>query len=310
MPRTASGLLPCDLASLVSAPLAGVPTPYMPAGESHAGFFCVHLPAGLQQVAILSDIHLNAKQPENFEAWARFMRGTQAQAVLLLGDIFDVWVGDDVLDEKALTSNAPRSAFAKQCVDVLRECTESGVAVYLMHGNRDFLLGSRFFEQTGCLFLPDPCVLQWHVDSGGSKRAGSVVLTHGDALCTGDTEYMAFREMVRSAAWQQSFLSKPLSERIKIAEAIRQNSQKQQSIRESYTDVEDDAVKRLLQETQQTCLIHGHTHRAACHTIQIGASGRMAKRYVLSDWDVTAQPARADALLVDAMGGMQRVVIQ
>lgn len=309
MPHTASSLLPCDLASLVGTPLAGVPTPYMPAGESHAGFFCVHLPAGLQQVAILSDIHLNAKQPENFEAWARFMRGTQAQAVLLLGDIFDVWVGDDVLDEKALASNAPRSAFAKQCVDVLRECTESGVAVYVMHGNRDFLLGSRFFEQTGCLFLPDPCVLQWHVDSDGGKRIDIAVLTHGDALCTGDTEYMAFREMVRSAAWQQSFLNKSLLERIKIAEAIRQNSEKQQSMKDSYTDVEDDAVKRLLQTTNQMRLIHGHTHRAACYTLQVDGLNEPALRYVLSDWDVMAQPARADALLIDATGSLQRIVL-
>lgn len=289
-----------------------------------SGFCRLLLPAAVRSVTVISDIHLNRKQPENFQAWQRFMHQAETD-VLLLGDVFDVWTGDDILDVSddfdkphfssgedlgAVTdgdalrqSLRQRHYFARQCVQVLRDCVQAGRRVYVMHGNRDFLLGERFFAETGCFFLPDPCVLQWE-----STPAASFLLSHGDVLCTDDTDYQAFRRQARSSQWQRSFLEKPLFERVQAAEQMREQSRVYQAGQQDYADVDDAAARQWLEQSGQTVLVHGHTHRPACHILTDKADlpQTVLKRYVLSDWEMAASSPRGDALLLHADGSIRR----
>lgn len=310
--QSAQSVLPCDMEGADAVPALAC----LPAGSTRNGFFYFQLPAA---VSVISDIHLSREQPENFRAWQRFMRQTSTD-ILLLGDVFDVWVGDDILDASAVSDSLAaadsegmrqrlqqRHHFAQQCVQVLRDCIRAGRRVYIMRGNRDFLLGEHFFAETGSCFLPDPCVLQWE----SATAASGCLLSHGDMLCTGDTDYLAFRQQVRSAEWQRNFLNKPLLERVQIAERLREQSedhQSHQSARGGYVDVDDGAARLWLERSQQSVLIHGHTHTPGCHWLAEPAVGQAQKqRYVLSDWQLTASPARGDTLLLHADGSIQRI---
>jgi UDP-2,3-diacylglucosamine hydrolase len=235
----------------------------------------------------ISDLHLQESHPRTAEAFFRFLAGraSTAEALYLLGDIFEYWAGDDDLD----------TPFHQRIASSLRALSDSGVAVYWMAGNRDFLVGQDFARAAGLSLLPDPQV----VTIGGQ----TITLVHGDAQCTGDTKYMAFRAQVRDPAWQQQFLAMPLAQRKAIIAGLREGS-RQAHGEKSYEimDVTPDAVDALHAATQADIIIHGHTHRPALHLDQ--ETGR--RRYVLPDWELDAEPVRGGWIAIDANGGITR----
>lgn len=242
-------------------------------------------------VDLLSDQHLQASEPDTFACWRRFLEHSPADAVFLLGDLFEVWVGDDVLDAPD-TGSGDRD-FARTCADVLRTLSRRK-PVYLIPGNRDFLLGERFCSHTGIQPLADPTVLHW-----GSHRW---LLSHGDAQCLADTAYQRFRADVRSPAWQADFLAKPLADRETIARGIRADSEQRKRQNMAWTDLDDGAVRAQLHKAHAHVLIHGHTHQPTEHDLGHGLT-----RWVLSDWDAAAHPPRGQALRLRADGQMERI---
>jgi UDP-2,3-diacylglucosamine hydrolase len=243
----------------------------------------------------ISDLHLQAAEPQTFEAWARYMRGTCADAVFILGDLFEVWVGDD-----AVPPDNSGAGFEAECVDVMRGCALQR-ALFVMHGNRDFLMGLALMERAGATLLDDPTALAF----GGQRW----LLSHGDALCLADTDYQAFRRTVRSAVWRQDFLAKPLAERQQIARQLRQQSQALRRARQdadhspsqSHADVDSGAATAWLSDAQATHLIHGHTHRPGDHPLG-HVQGQGLHRSVLTDWDLAAQPPRGGVLRLSLNG--------
>lgn len=225
-------------------------------------------------VDFISDLHLQASDALTFHVWSDYLLHTAADAVFILGDLFEVWVGDDVLSGEA--------GFEWQCADVLRAAS-ARMDVYIMHGNRDFLMGDALMATCNCTLLEDPTVLAF-----ANERW---LLTHGDAQCLDDTDYMRFRELVRTPAWQHDFLTKPLSERIGIARGIRAQSEALKRSNTGYADVDFQAANDLLDVLHAQHMVHGHTHRPTKHALGAGR-----ERLVLSDWDLGAQPPRAEVL--------------
>ena len=218
------------------------------------------------RLLLISDLHLEEERPELTRAFLQFLEHEtpQASALYILGDFFNVWIGDD--DDRPL--NAQISA-------ALRQQADAGLAVYLMHGNRDFLLGERFATAAGVRLIADPKVLEH-----GKHR---YLLMHGDQLCTRDTGYLAFRTKVRDPAWQQAFLASPLAERRAFAEQARATSKSMSSNKpEDIMDVSQDAVEAVLAEHDCDSLIHGHTHRPDIH--EFAVAGKEQRRIVLGDW--------------------------
>ncbi|NNF51894.1 MAG: UDP-2,3-diacylglucosamine diphosphatase [Gammaproteobacteria bacterium] len=214
----------------------------------------------------ISDLHLDASRPDITGQFVEFLReqATGAEFLYILGDLFEAWVGDDDPEPEK-----------QRAVAALRALSDSGVPVYFMHGNRDFLIGARFAREAGCTLLPDPCRVSLH----GSE----VLLMHGDTLCTDDVEYQAFREMTRDPSWQQQFLSLPLAQRLAMAEEARAESlASTRGKPESIMDVNQQAVVETMREEKVRLLLHGHTHRPAVHDFEI--DGRAAQRIVLGDW--------------------------
>lgn len=214
----------------------------------------------------ISDLHLEADRPEIGEQFLEFLgdEAAEADALYILGDFFEYWVGDDDPDEYYASIKRSLRAFA-----------DSGVPVYFMHGNRDFMIGETFASETGVTLLPDPYPLDLY--------GKSVLLSHGDALCTDDVEYQQVRAMTRNPEWQAMMLAKPLEERIAIAKQARsQSEERNKTLSESIMDVNADAVKQTIAEHGVEILLHGHTHRPAIHGIEV--DDRIAKRVVLGDW--------------------------
>lgn len=234
-------------------------------------------PAAWRVVDFISDLHLQASEPATVAAWERYMAHTRADAVFILGDLFEVWVGDDVLG-----ANDTEAQFEAHCAHILRT-TAQRCAVFFMHGNRDFLLGAAFAQAAGLQLLADPTALGF-----GQQRW---LLTHGDALCLDDTDYLQFRAQVRSPEWQATFLAQPLAERRAIARGLRAQSEARKKSGAVYADVDAAAARDWLQAAQARELIHGHTHKPADH-----AFGTDLQRRVLSDWDAAATPPRAEVL--------------
>ena len=222
----------------------------------------------------ISDLHLHAADSATFAAWAAYMRSTPADAVFILGDLFEVWVGDDAA--------RATGSFESRCVAVLRE-TAARLALFIMQGNRDFLMGPDLMAQCQATALPDPTTLVF----AGQRW----LLSHGDALCVDDTEYQTFRRQVRSAAWQQSFLAQSLEQRLAIARGIRETSESRKRGTTAYADVDGAAALALLEANQANQLIHGHTHKPGQHPLAVERV-----RTVLSDWDANATPPRAEVL--------------
>lgn len=234
-------------------------------------------------VEFISDLHLHPQDPATFQAWAHYLRNTTADAVFILGDLFEVWVGDDVLEHPS--SNTSPASFEQACAQALHQAA-AHTRLFLMHGNRDFLLGQRMARACGATLLDDPSVLEF-----GQVRW---LLTHGDALCLGDVEYQAFRATVRSTAWQQQFLAQPLDQRQHQAQALRAQSQAHQHTMPVYADADPTATLAQMQALNVMHTIHGHTHRPALHDL-----GHGHRRIVLSDWDCQAQPPRAEVLRLE-----------
>jgi UDP-2,3-diacylglucosamine hydrolase len=232
-----------------------------------------------QRIEFISDLHLSEATPATFEAWALYLRTTPADAVFILGDLFEVWVGDD--------ARKPGS-FAQQAADVLQEAA-SLRPVSFMAGNRDFLVGATMLRDCGVVALPDPTLL----DAWGHR----VLLTHGDELCLSDTAYQRFRIEVRSDAWRQAFLARPLGEREHVARSMRDASEAAKRARfgsqpmAAWADVDAAAAVSWLHAAGSHMLIHGHTHRPGSDVLAPGYT-----RHVLSDWDVDAAPQRAQVL--------------
>lgn len=219
----------------------------------------------------ISDLHLSDKRSDACHLFDRFAHswGRQAEAIYILGDLFDAWIGDDI-----------SPAFMGKELAALRELTGRGIPVYVMRGNRDFLMSADFETATGCQLIEDPMVINLY----GTRT----VLSHGDALCTQDTEYQAFRSQVRDPAWQHAFLATPLQTRIATAQNLREESIRRTGAKETYImDVTQEAVEALLREHHAPWLIHGHTHRPDVHEFIV--NGTHATRYVLGDWHDKAE---------------------
>jgi UDP-2,3-diacylglucosamine hydrolase len=214
----------------------------------------------------VSDVHLDTATPEAVEQFLGFLRteAASAQALYILGDLFETWIGDDDADPTKARVQAG-----------LRSLTSSGVACFVLHGNRDFLIGRDFCRRTGCRLLADPIV----AELDGER----VLITHGDTLCIDDHPYQELRTIVRNAGWQREFLSLPLADRERLANSARAGS-KQHTSNTTYRimDVNPDAVTAAFRVAGVRRIIHGHTHRPAVHELSI--EGEPARRIVLGAW--------------------------
>lgn len=240
----------------------------------------VEAPAGWSVVDFVSDLHLSPETPQTLAAFQRHLRNTPAQAVFLLGDIFEVWIGDD----------ARSDAFEAECTALLKAASQD-LTLFFMAGNRDFLVGDAMADAAGFQRLSDPCVLQ----AFGQR----LLLSHGDALCLDDKAYQQFRAMARNPAWQAQMLAQPVERRREQARQMRQQSmQNQRDMKpENWADLDAEATRTWLREHAAAQLIHGHTHRPALHDLGDGLS-----RWVLTDWDLAATPPRGGALRLSAQG--------
>lgn len=214
----------------------------------------------------ISDLHLCAERPAITKLFLKFLaqEATQCEALYILGDLFEVWLGDDDTDPEN-----------HRILAGLRNLADSGVHTYFMHGNRDFLIASGFETLTGCQLLPDPYVIDLY--------GQATLLMHGDTLCTQDTSYQAIRAQIRTPDWANTFLSLPLAQRAHLAGQYRQQSRQQTSGKsEIIMDVEQATVENVMRQHHVTHLIHGHTHRPAVHNFYL--DGKQAQRIVLGDW--------------------------
>lgn len=216
----------------------------------------------------ISDLHLCESRPEILDAFTSFLETTaaQADALYILGDLFDYWAGDDVI---------ATGAHAKS-IQALKKLSQQDVNVYLIHGNRDFLLGDVFTQATSVYILKDPSLI--------SLYGNPILLSHGDALCTDDLAYQAFRAEVRTEHWQAQFLNQPLKNRIAYIESVRKKSEHEKSIKPmDIMDVNPLTVSQLLKKYHYPpTFIHGHTHRPMQHKHDI--DGHTCERWVLGDW--------------------------
>ncbi|EED33108.1 UDP-2,3-diacylglucosamine hydrolase [gamma proteobacterium NOR5-3] len=210
----------------------------------------------------ISDLHLDESRPYVTEALSRFLdQRRDAKALYILGDLFEFWIGDD--DDAPLVSHVAR---------MLEDYRQSGPDVFIMHGNRDFLLGERFMARVGAQLLPDPSV----VEIQGQR----LLLMHGDSLCTRDTDYQAFRTLARDPDWQASMLAQSLEARRELAQHLRKTSQDAGSRKATdIMDVTERDVVIAMEQAHCETLVHGHTHRPARHEDTAGT------RWVLGDWD-------------------------
>lgn len=233
----------------------------------------------------VSDTHLNPSLPKTTEAFLHFLRhhAKHVGSLYLLGDLFEYWAGDDNMDDP----------YNRSIVDALLAVHEHGVKLYWIAGNRDFLVSDDFADATGAQLLPDPSIIEL-----GSRKT---VITHGDALCTDDLAYMAFRQQVRQAEWKKNFLSMPLEQRKQIIEGLRNESKKEQQHKSmEIMDVNSNAVEQLFTESGTELMIHGHTHRPAIHAM----NGKI--RHVLPDWDCDTGSPRGGWLAAFADGSLLR----
>jgi len=224
----------------------------------------------------ISDLHLHESRPQLTRAFFYFLhtQAKDADKLFILGDFFDAWIGDD--DDSPLNT---------QVAEELKKLSDAGTQIFLMHGNRDFLLGKKFAAQAGASLISEGTVIDLY--------NCPTLLLHGDQLCTDDTDYIAFRKQVRSSLWQQQILSQPLAARRALAAQLREKSQAMNSLKaEDIMDVTPNEVVKVMQEAGVKRLIHGHTHRPARHSLEI--NGEVAERIVLGDWHHKAWAIVAD----------------
>jgi len=256
-------------------------------------------PPHWRAVDLISDLHLHPEDPSTLAALTTYLGGPMAgesDALIILGDLFEVWIGDDVLTadpapEQLPAEDACARAFWRDCARLFAEHARQR-PIWFMAGNRDFLLHEPGLRVCGMQPLQDPTRL----DLLGHRW----LLSHGDALCLADTAYMAFRQQVRAPSWQQDFLEQPLAQRAAVARQLRQRSQEHQRQLggpDAWADADTQASIGWLRHAGCDTLIHGHTHRPGEHEL---APGLM--RVVLSDWDARATPSRAEVLRLDDQG--------
>ncbi len=222
----------------------------------------------MRPIFFISDLHLCEERPDITRLFDRFAEeiAPAAASLYILGDLFEYWIGDDQLDIDPL---------AQKVAAQLATLATKGTKIFFMHGNRDFLLGERFARAANLEILADPTM----VNIGSAP----VLLMHGDTLCTDDTAYQSFRTQVRSAAWQQAILAKPIAERLALAKSIRSQSDIEKSMKpEAIMDVNADAVSAAFRDNGYPVMVHGHTHRPAKHVRLL--DGRSCVRWVLQDW--------------------------
>lgn len=229
----------------------------------------------------ISDLHLEPAHPGITEIFLNFLQSEQAlqaDALYILGDFFAAWIGDDNLSE-----------FNKKIIVALQNFTAKGIPTYFMHGNRDFLIGKRFLQQTGCQLLIDPTLIDLYGEPA--------LLMHGDTLCTDDIKYLKFRRVARNNCYQKLFLSLPLKIREKIAGGLRKKSRQQHMI---MVDTNQSEIERVLKQYNVKLLIHGHTHKPAIHCFDL--NNKNTCRIVLSDWN-----DKAGSVLVCTANGEKRL---
>jgi len=255
--------------------------PPLPATESTATF---EAPAGWRTIDLLSDLHLAENTPEVFEAWAAHLRHTDADGVFILGDLFEVWVGDDMAER----------GFEARCVEVLTAAAAERTVAF-MPGNRDFLVGDAMLESSGVVRLAEPTV----VVAFGER----VLLSHGDALCIDDVAYQRFRSVVRRPLVQRAFGTLPFAARSAIGRALRRRSTRRPPREHGrFVDVDTGTALDWLRHADAATLVHGHTHAPASHALAPGTV-----RHVLSDWELDGSNApRAEILRWNA-GGFARI---
>jgi UDP-2,3-diacylglucosamine hydrolase len=240
----------------------------------------IDAPPEWRRIDFISDLHLADDTPRTFEAWREYLLATPADAVFILGDLFEAWIGDDSRHED----------FEERGAAVLTEAAAKR-PLFFMVGNRDFLLGAEMLAACGVSALHDPTLLV-----AFNERA---LLTHGDAWCIDDVEYQQFRRMVRDPAWQTHVLARPLAERRLMARSLRSESERKGAEHQGLGfDVDLPLALRWMRKHDAPTLVHGHTHRPATQSLGDGYT-----RYVTSDWDVDqAVPPRAEVLRWDASG--------
>jgi UDP-2,3-diacylglucosamine hydrolase len=228
-------------------------------------------------ILFISDLHIDATRPDITGQFVEFLRteAPAAEALYILGDLFESWVGDDAPDA------AQRAAILG-----IKSLTGAGVPCFVMHGNRDFLLGRQFCLDSGATLLPDPLIV--------TVYGVPVLVMHGDALCTDDRAYQRLRGTVRDAEWQRQFLALSADARRALAGAARAGSQAHTaSVEYAITDVNPASVAQALRAAETTILLHGHTHRPAMHALEV--DGRARTRIVLGDWYTQGSVLRWDA---------------
>jgi len=226
----------------------------------------------------ISDLHLSEEQTHITRLFLNFTRNAAAgaDALYILGDLFEYWAGDDDRD----------TSFHQQIINALRELGNHGTPVFIMHGNRDFLMDAQLAQDCQATLLPDPTL----IDLYGTPT----LLTHGDALCTDDREYQAFRQQVRQPAWRASFLAQPLAQRKAQIEQLRKMSEDQKQTKaQDIMDVNLASVAELFRSHHYPRMIHGHTHRQKQHLHEV--DGNNCERWVLGDWHKTGNALRCDA---------------
>lgn len=229
----------------------------------------------------ISDLHLDPAHPDSIRLLFAFLQqiGGRADALYILGDFFEYWIGDDFLD-------TPAGQVVQPVVSGLRALVGSGVPVYVLHGNRDFLLGALFAERSGCQLLPE----QQIIDLYGTPT----LIMHGDTLCTDDVEYQQTRKLFRDPQWQAHVMQWSIPERLQKAQAMRMESQQSTQMKAGdILDVNQQAVQDVMRSQGVQRLIHGHTHRPAIHDFWL--DGKPAQRVVLGDWYQQGSFLRVDA---------------
>ena len=235
-------------------------------------------PSRWKTLDFVSDLHLQDSSPRTLQGFIDYLDKTPADAVFVLGDLLEYWIGDDWIED-------PQDAH-RLCFEALARAG-ARLNLYIMRGNRDFLMGPRVMRHCQAQDLPDPTTLVF----GGQR----IVLSHGDGLCTSDTRYQEFRKLSRSSAWQHDFLSEPLAGRKDRMLGMRAQSEANKKASTTFFDVDNRAALALLQSRQSHTLVHGHTHRPDCHALSA-----QHVRWVLSDWDLDAATPRASVLRLRA----------
>lgn len=248
----------------------------------------IEAPTAWRRIDFISDLHLCEQAPTTLDAFRRYLRETPADALFILGDLFELWVGDD-------TRHLP---FNQQCAEWLRAFAGTRPLHFIM-GNRDFLIGQAMLQASGMQLLPDPTRLD--------AFDRTLLLSHGDALCLDDEPYQEYRREVRSPAWQATFLAQPMDERLEVVGKIRADSRlRKEAVPDlsQWADVDGPEARRWLQAAGARTLVHGHTHRPGRTDLGDGL-----ERLTLSDWDLDSPRDRAEVLRLEA-GGWQRLPIR